>query len=144
VNKKVLAALGSGLDVVLCIGENERDSDGAYLNVIRTELDIALRGVLPRDLFKIAVAYEPVFAIGKSAAEAMNGEQVQEMVIFIRKLFTERFNRSRADAMPILYGGSVDDTNAGNIYTLGTVDGFLLGRASLDPVIVQQIIKLTS
>lgn len=144
VNKKVLAALASGLDVVLCIGEVTRDPEGAYLGFVRDELESAFQGILPRDLSKIVIAYEPVFAIGKSAAEAMSGEGVQEMVIFIRKLLTEKFNRSRADSMPILYGGSVDESNAKNIYTVGMVDGFLLGRASLDPDTVQRIVKLTA
>lgn len=144
INKKVLAALGSGLDVVLCIGEKERDLEGAYLLFLKNQLDTAFQGVIPRDLSKIIIAYEPVFAIGKSAAEAMSGSEVQEMAIFIRKFLTEKFNRSRADSMSILYGGSVDDTNAKNIFTTGGVDGFLLGRASLDPTVVFHIVKLTA
>ena len=144
VNKKVLAALGSGMDVVLCIGEKERDLEGAYFTFLKQELDSAFQGILPKDLSKIIIAYEPVFAIGKSAAEAMNGSDVQQMVIFIRKFLTERFNRSRADSTPILYGGSVDETNAKSIYSEGAIDGFLLGRASLDPAVVSTIVKLTS
>lgn len=132
VNKKVLAALGAGLHVVLCIGEEARDPEGVYLTLLTHELETAFQDIFPRDLGRVAIAYEPIFAIGKSGLDAMKGDDVHEMIIFIRKFITERFNRSRADSMPVLYGGSVDSTNAKDLLTTAGVDGFLLGRASLE------------
>jgi triosephosphate isomerase len=141
VNKKILAALSAGLEVVLCIGEQTRDHDGFYLGYLRDELDSAFQSVLPRDLPRIMIAYEPIYAIGRSAADAMSGQEVHEMVIFIRKYLAEKFNRSRADATTILYGGSVEGSNAESILKEGMVDGFLVGRASLDPNMFMEIIK---
>lgn len=143
VNKKVLAALGAGLEVVLCIGEQTRDHDGFYLGFLKDELDAAFQAVTPRDLSRIIIAYEPIFAIGKSAADAMSGQEVHEMVIYIRKCLAEKFNRSRADATTILYGGSVEGSNAESILKEGMVDGFLVGRASLDPHTFMEIIQFT-
>ncbi len=141
VNKKVLAALSAGLEVILCVGEQTRDHDGFYLGYIKDEIDSAFLGVLPRDLPRIVIAYEPIFAIGKTAADAMSGQDVHEMVIYIRKCLSEKFNRSRADATTILYGGSVEGTNAESILREGMVDGFLVGRASLDPQVFMEIIQ---
>lgn len=142
VNKKVLAALGAGLEVVLCVGEPTRDPDGFYLGYIKDELDSAFQAVTPRDLSRIIIAYEPIYDIGKSAADAMSGQEVQEMVIYIRKCLSEKFNRSRADATTILYGGSVDGSNAEGILQEGMVDGFLVGRASLDAQVFQEVIQV--
>jgi triosephosphate isomerase len=111
------------------------------LGYIKDEIDSAFLGVLPRDLPRIVIAYEPIFAIGKTAADAMSGQDVHEMVIYIRKCLSEKFNRSRADATTILYGGSVEGTNAESILREGMVDGFLVGRASLDPQVFMEIIQ---
>lgn len=142
VNKKMLAALGAGLEVVLCIGERERDQDAVYLQFLTAQLESAFQGVLPRDLSKIAIAYEPVYAIGKSADFALTGSDVHEMVIFIRKFLTEKFNRSRAESMPVLYGAAVEKDNAHDLIVRGTVNGLLIGHASLDAEQFAQIGQL--
>lgn len=133
INKKIIAALGADLDVVLCVGEKERDLEGVYLTAIAKQLETAFLGVTPRDLGKIHIAYEPVFAIGKSAEFALKSSDVHEMVIFIRKFLSERFNRTRAESMNILYGAAVERENAHDLVTQGNVDGLLVGHASLDP-----------
>ena len=76
------------------------------------------------------MAYEPVWAIGKSAAEAMRGEELEETAIFIRKILTEAIGREAMAKVPILYGGSVESENAGALIREGGINGFLVGRAS--------------
>ena len=80
------------------------------------------------------IAYEPVWAIGKTAAEAMGPGDVREMVIFIRKTLAQTLGREDALRVPILYGGSVSEENAANLFREGDVSGFLVGRASADAV----------
>ena len=84
------------------------------------------------------VAYEPVWAIGKKAKDAMQPGDIEQTLIFIKKILTDMYDRSIAEKMPILYGGSVEASNAGSILGSG-VSGFLVGRASLDTLNFSQI-----
>jgi triosephosphate isomerase len=132
INKQIMSALGAGLEVVLCVGEKERDLEGVYLSFITKQLEKAFTGIVPRDLGKIHIAYEPVYAIGKTSDFALKSSDVHEMVIFIRKFLSERFNRTRAESMRVLYGASVERDNAHDLVRNGNVDGLLVGHASLD------------
>jgi triosephosphate isomerase len=125
---EVRAALDAGLKVVLCVGEEERDAGGAHFGVIAQQVSTALAG-LP-DTRKLVVAYEPVWAIGKTSADAMKPADLEEMAIFIRRTLTELFDRTSAAKIPILYGGSVDASNAHELLAQAGVSGFLVGRAS--------------
>ena len=131
VEAEVRAASASGLKVMLCVGELERDPAGAHFATIARQLSSALAH-FPKTGTKLTIAYEPVWAIGKSATEAMKPADLEEMVIFIRRTLTEIFDRAVATKIPILYGGSVDATNAKELLTTGGVSGFLVGRASTD------------
>ncbi len=86
------------------------------------------------------VAYEPVWAIGKTASEAMQPADVEEMQIFVRKVLTEIFGRAVASVVPILYGGSVKPENARELMSSGGVAGFLVGSASAKAPSLVQII----
>ena len=132
VSKKVRAALAAGLTAILCIGERERDREAEYLSFLEEELRSALEGLSAKELKRLVVAYEPVWAIGKSAAEAMPPEDVHEMVLFVRKLLAGLFNRLAAETVPVLYGGSVELPNVRELLERGTADGLLVGHASLD------------
>lgn len=129
VRAQIERAQAAGLTVVLCIGEVERDPQGAYLTAVAEELTTALRG---NKSSKLIVAYEPVWAIGKSAQEAMKPQELQEMVIFIRKTLADVVGRAPALKVPILYGGSVEIENAKTLLQEGGVAGFLVGHASTD------------
>lgn len=129
VHAQVERAQAAGLTVVLCIGEVERDSQGAYLAKVAEELTTALKG---NKSSKLIIAYEPVWAIGKSAQEAMKPQELQEMVIFIRKTLADVVGRAPALKVPILYGGSVETENAKTLLQEGGVAGFLVGHASTD------------
>jgi triosephosphate isomerase len=123
-------ALGTGLTAILCIGESERDQAGAYLSTITEQLSTALDGLAQPKPGKLIVAYEPVWAIGKSAQDAMSGADLREMSIFIKKTLTQHLERAAALKIPILYGGAVEVSNARKLIVDGDVTGLLVGHAS--------------
>jgi triosephosphate isomerase len=131
VSAQLKAIAGAGLSPVLCIGETERSLDGAHFTHIEEQLSSALRGAQAL-VSKLVVAYEPVWAIGKSAAEAMQPEEVEETVIFIRKTLAHLLGRVDALKIPILYGGSVEPDNAPALIKDGGINGFLVGHASTE------------
>jgi triosephosphate isomerase len=138
---EVAAAHGAGLRVMLCVGELERDPSGAHFATIARQLSSALAH-FPKSGAKLVIAYEPVWAIGKSAAEACKPADLEEMSIFIRRTLTELFDRAAATKIPILYGGSVDATNARELLVQGGVSGFLVGRASTDAKSFIELLKV--
>jgi triosephosphate isomerase (TIM) len=128
--KKVVTTLAEGLKPVLCIGETVRDTDGEYLNEIKTQLLECIAQVKRGDMLDLVIAYEPVSAIG--ALEALNSHDIHTSVLFIRKILAEHFSKDLALSAMILYGGSVNLDNASDIIKNGGVDGLLIGRASLN------------
>ncbi len=119
----------AGLSPVLCIGERERDKEGEHFEFLENQLFSALKS-FPHPLSKLIIAYEPVWAIGKRADEAMKPQDLQEMTIFIRKILTDILDREKAVRVPILYGGSAEPDNAANLLHEGGVSGLLVGHAS--------------
>lgn len=132
VARKLKATLAEGLTPVLCVGERERDAEGRYLDTLKAQLTASLAGTNRSQLRDIVIAYEPLWAIGKSARDAMNPRVVRETEIFIRKTLTDLFGAGEAREPRILYGGSVEEANTKAMLTDGGVDGLLVGHASLD------------
>lgn len=130
VRAQILEAADAKLGVVLCVGERERDLGGDHFTVIKEQLTSALTNLPKQALSKLVVAYEPVWAIGKSASEAMKPTDVHEAVIFIRKTLTAMLEPAVVRKIPIIYGGSVEAENASALLAEGGVSGFLVGRAS--------------
>jgi triosephosphate isomerase len=130
VSKKALAAVSAGLCPIICIGEAVHDSDGAYLSVIKEQLKKSLPEISKTSISKIVIAYEPIWAIG--AKEAMKPEQIRETVLFIKKVVADIFGRDAGLDLPVLYGGSVNWRNAGDIIRIGGVQGLLVGRESVN------------
>ncbi|MDB5194222.1 MAG: triosephosphate isomerase, triosephosphate isomerase [Parcubacteria group bacterium] len=129
---KLKTAFIAGIVPLLCIGETSRDDEGNHLQFIQDQLKFSLEGIRRKeDAEKLIIAYEPVWAIGKRASEAMSPTDLAEMVIFIKKALTDIFGRDAADVIPVLYGGSVDGSNAEPLYKETGIRGFLVGRASL-------------
>lgn len=125
------AALDSKLTPIICVGEKERDHGAAYLSVIESMVVASTASLQPEELKKIVIAYEPVWAIG--APVAPGARVVGEAILYIRKILMQRFGREVGLKTKILYGGAVDDTNAGVLIREGKASGFLVGRASVDP-----------
>ncbi len=140
INKKVLAGVKEGLTIVLCVGERERDADGLYLRFITEQIKEALHGVQKKELKKIVIAYEPIWAIGKNAIHPASPDDALEVSILIKRTLADLYGKD-ASGIPILYGGSVDSKNAWEFLLKSQVNGLLVGRASLDPKIFGEILK---
>ncbi len=130
VNRKLRAALASGLTPVLCVGETlEKREQKVTKEFLRKQLGADVRGLSRDQVLRIVVAYEPIWAIGTgmTATPAQAGETQR----FIRELFREHYDVAVADNLRILYGGSVKPENARDLLGQEDVDGFLIGGASL-------------
>jgi triosephosphate isomerase len=134
VARKLAAALESGLEPILCVGEKieERDA-GATEAVIERQLASALRGLGPDA--RVTIAYEPVWAIGtgRNATPA----QASEVHAWIRRWCAER---GIAERPCILYGGSVKPDNIDSLMSEPEIDGVLVGGASLEPASFTRIV----
>jgi triosephosphate isomerase (TIM) len=128
--RKVPAALAAGLEPILCVGESEEARDAGQTEaVLERQLQADLAKVDSARLAEIVVAYEPIWAIG--TGRTATPEQAQEACAFIRDVLRGR--GTEADAVRILYGGSVKPGNAAELMGQADIDGALVGGASLDP-----------
>ncbi len=132
INAKIIAALNYGLMPIFCIGETlaERKA-GTTLTVLTKQLKEGLNKVSADDIGKLAIAYEPVWAIG-TGKTATSGE-AQEIHLFIRNLLSEMYGKKGAGDISIIYGGSVTAANIGSLMAEREINGVLVGSASLDP-----------
>jgi len=132
INQKIRAALSASLTAIICVGENERDQDHGYFNLVKIQLEECLADVSKNSVSKIIIAYEPVWAISSTIdrKDATPADSL-EMVIFIRKVLSDKFG-PEAKKIRIIYGGSVNEKDAGAFLQEGGVDGLLPGRASLN------------
>jgi triosephosphate isomerase len=133
VNKKLQAAMNAGLVPIVCVGETlEQYEAGTTSEVVRRQIRIGLAGIASTSAARIVVAYEPVWAIGTGkASSAENANFVHQQVI--RPAVSELFGAQTADAIRILYGGSVTAANASEFFAYPDIDGALVGGASLKP-----------
>lgn len=140
VNKKVLASVKVGLTVIVCVGERDRDPDGEYLKHIALQVKAALKGVQRKDLTKIVIAYEPIWAIGRHAVRSASTDDALEVSILVKKTLADMYGKE-GGRVEILYGGSVDAKNAWEFLLKSQVNGLLVGRVSLDPKAFGEILK---
>ena len=140
VNRKAKAACATGLTVLLCVGEtlDERES-GSTFQVIKTQLSGGLDSIPAENLAQIVIAYEPVWAIG--TGKTASNEQAQEVHAHIRSLIATLYGQSAADAMRILYGGSVKPDNIKGLMAQPDIDGALVGGASLKADSFAQLVR---
>jgi triosephosphate isomerase len=141
VNKKVKAALANKLKPILCVGERlEENEAGKTEEVISRQVTAALSGIEPvRDL---VVAYEPVWAIG--TGKAASGKQAGGTIQFIRDVVAKLWNKSIAQDLRVLYGGSVTGANIAEFVSHPEIDGALVGGASLKPEEFVGIVEKTA
>lgn len=140
INEKIKKALTAGLKPILCIGEEKEEKKaGKTFKVLEKQLKEGLKGLSRKDIEKIIIAYEPVWAIGQGTPCEEN--QVMTVALFIKKTITRLSSKKTAAQVRILYGGSVDSENLLN-YTKGlALDGFLVGGSSLKPKEFSKMIK---
>jgi triosephosphate isomerase len=126
--KKLPAALGAGLVPVLCVGESEAQREaGETESHLRAQLEADFAEIDAARYSEVVVAYEPIWAIG--TGRVATAAQAQDACAFVRSVLAER--SPAADAVRILYGGSVSADNAAELLALEDVDGALVGGASL-------------
>ncbi|MFK7742472.1 MAG: triose-phosphate isomerase [Planctomycetota bacterium] len=127
--RKMRAALDADLLPIFCVGEKLEERKSKRTDrVIKKQLESGFDQVTPEDAHRITVAYEPVWAIG--TGETATLEQVEQAHTTIRKWLTSKVG-AEAETIRILYGGSVKPDNAKELMALDSVDGLLVGGASL-------------
>ncbi len=141
INKKIKGALASGLRPILCVGESERDQNHGYFNLVKMQLEECLVGITKNLISKTIIAYEPVWAISSTPnRKDATADDSREMSIFIRKVLSDKFGKDSSHTR-VIYGGSVNEKDAGEFLENGGVDGLLAGRASLNAKKFSEIIK---
>jgi triosephosphate isomerase len=133
VNRRTIAALKAELTPIVCVGETLAQYEaGQTAEVVQRQIKAGLAGIINGDAAKIIVAYEPVWAIGTGkASSGENANEVHQKVI--RPALSELFGSGGAEAIRILYGGSVTAANASEFFVYPDIDGALVGGASLKP-----------
>ncbi len=140
INLKLRAALAHGLTPVLCVGETaEERRQGLTFTTVEGQLRAGLAGVAGEPLRKLALAYEPVWAIG-TGVNATPG-QAGEVHGYLRGLLSELASKEVAQAVRILYGGSVKAENVDGLVAEPEIDGALVGGASLNAAGFIAIVK---
>jgi triosephosphate isomerase (TIM) len=131
VNKKLHYAMQLGATAVVCVGESLAQRKArATLDVIESQLSLGLAGLTGESLSKLAIAYEPVWAIGTGINATP--DQAVEIHKFIRKHLFDNFGHSEGAKVRILYGGSVNPENSKQLLQEEEIDGALVGGASLN------------
>ncbi len=139
VNQKILSAVKNNLTPIICIGETlEEREAGKTEEVLMRQCQIALKGVVPESAESFVMAYEPVWAIG--TGRTATPEMAGLAHFHIRSQVARLLGRKAADAIRILYGGSVKPDNASALANQPEIDGALVGGASLDPVSFSKIV----
>ncbi len=140
INKKLKAAVSSGLKAVLCVGEKERGSEN-FQELVKAELKSGLKGIPRRLASRILIAYEPVWAISTNKrAKPDSPYNFFEMSIFIRRVILDIWGSRTALRVPVIYGGSVSSKNALGFLEVKGSAGLLVGGASLNPTEFNKIL----
>lgn len=136
INEKMRKAVSNDLISILCVGEtlSERISGNAQ-EKIKKQLVDDLRDIDCEYYKNIVVAYEPIWSIG--TGKIPSNEEIEEMIVFIKRVINHKFNFTPL----VLYGGSTNDENIGQLKLINNVDGFLIGGASLIPDKIIKIIE---
>ena len=129
-NKKVKKAYEHNLTPILCCGESlEQREMGVTMDWIRLQIKSDLVGITADQVKNLIIAYEPIWAIG--TGKTATTEQAEEVCKGIRDCVAEMYDAATADAVRILYGGSVNAGNAAELFAQPDIDGGLVGGASL-------------
>ena len=138
VNEKVKASLTHNLVPILCIGESLQQNETGQTNkVLGNQLENGLKNINANT--NIVIAYEPVWAIG--TGKAATSAQANDTISFIRESLAVHWGNVIAQAIRILYGGSVTATNIAELSKQPDIDGALVGGASLNPDAFVSIVK---
>ena len=140
VNRRLKAVLATSLTPVVCVGESlDQRESGRAREVVLGQLERGFDELTARDLFRIIIAYEPLWAIG--TGRTATPETAQEVHYMIRSWLGERFSADLPGQTRILYGGSVKPSNVRDLMAQDDIDGALVGGASLDPESFVKLIR---
>ena len=140
VNKKVKSAFKYGLKPIVCVGETlEQKEEGKAEEVIQKQVDDVLEGLTNEQVENLIIAYEPIWAIG--TGKAATSEDANNGAKQIRNEIAKTYGQETASKVIILYGGSVNETNAKELFEMSDIDGGLVGKASLNP---EEFSKITN
>lgn len=133
VREKVAAAIRNRITPILCIGENaDERKHGETDAVIHDQLISGLSQVSAEDISQVIIAYEPVWAISSTKdAKLARPDEIEEAAKRIRKQIMHLYGKEVAESISVLYGGSVNSSNAGTYLRVAGIDGLLVGSASL-------------
>jgi len=132
VNKKTIKALEFNLIPIVCVGETlEQRKQGITIELVRQQVKIALKDISSEQAKNIVIAYEPVWAIGTGVTATK--EEAEEVCAAVRLVLFEVYDRATADIIRIQYGGSVNDGNAAELFSMPNIDGGLVGGISIKP-----------
>lgn len=138
INKKVKMLLEANIIPVVCVGETlQQRESGEHLELIRTQVKKALADIDVMRVQDVVIAYEPLWAIGTGVTAS--NEQAEEVCSFIRYTVAEIYGITISNNIRILYGGSVNENNAKELFMMENIDGALVGGASLKPTFVEVI-----
>ena len=136
----ICAALDAGLTPIYCVGERPQERDGDQTQeVLGRQLSDCVGKLTPEQFRGIVIAYEPRWAIG--TGKVATPEVAANTHAFIRRQLCQQFGAEAASACRILYGGSVQADNISNLMAQESIDGVLVGGASLDPVSFASIVN---
>jgi len=140
VNEKLKATLASTMCPIVCVGETlQQRETGVTGDLVAMQVKIALTGISSEQMKNVVIAYEPVWAIGTGMTATP--EDAQVVCNAIRNVLTDLYDKKTADAVSILYGGSMNDKNAQELLAQPDIDGGLIGGASLKPAAFAAIIN---
>lgn len=141
VARKVSAVVRNGMTPILCVGENlfERQ-DNETGQVLRDQLTAALVMLTTREVATLVIAYEPVWAVDSN--DIATPEQVKKALEIIRDSITKLYGSAVGQGVRVLYGGHMEAEFTADYFKLKSLDGFLVGRASLNPYDFSTIVKL--
>ncbi len=138
--QKVSQLFKHGICPIYCVGETlEQREKGKTYDVVKKQIKEGLFHLKDEEIEQIIIAYEPVWAIG--TGKNATPEQAEEVHAFIRKYITQKYGEEVADEIPLLYGGSITAQNAKSLFEKPSIDGGLVGGASLNAEDFIQIIK---
>jgi len=140
INGQCLKLIEQGMSVMLCIGESESEYDANLAGAIcAVQLKKGLAGISKEEMDRVAIAYEPVWAIG--TGKVATPEVAQSVHANCRAIVAEMYDQETADAVRILYGGSVTPDSVDSLMKMPDIDGALVGGASLDSTKFGRIIN---
>lgn len=129
IRQKVQLTLKHRLTPIVCVGERLRDENGQFFSLIEAQLRSLAEILSAPQIKKCIIAYEPIWAIG--TGKTATPDDVKEMQLFIKSVLTKLYDRSVAQSVGLLYGGSVKADNVVDLHKKGDMNGFLVGGASL-------------